>query len=179
MFSLFEAVRERCPPGSEPWKISLDLHKKFIQKRIELTKDGNKFSSPACTYIVRDINDSLEDLKKRKEEGEFSPSQGESWDVDPSPSVFDVETEDLETDIQVGTAMNAQYYFQVYCKPNPNAPQILYKLDDCVYLPQNDTRGKFIILSLVQQRNFRKVKMYNGVCSVERLSNRQFLHKSV
>lgn len=154
MFSLFEAVRERCPPGSEPWKISLDLHKKFIQKRIELTKDGNKFSSPACTYIVRDINDSLEDLKKRKEEGEFSPSQGESWDVDPSPSVFDVETEDLETDIQVGTAMNAQYYFQVYCKPNPNAPQILYKLDDCVYLPQNDTRGKFIIRSLVQQRHF-------------------------
>ena len=113
MFSLFEAVRERSNPTSEIFKISLELQKKFIQKREELTGDGQKFTSPACTFIARDINDSLEDLKKRREEGNFSPSQGESWDVDPSPSVFDVETEDLETEIQMGTDPGAQYFLQV------------------------------------------------------------------
>jgi hypothetical protein len=139
MFSLFEAVRERSLPGSELFQLSLDLNKKFIQKRTELTKNGEKFTSPACTYIVRDIFDSLEDLKKRREEGNFSPSQGDSWDVDPSPSVFDVESEDLDTEIQMGTDPG-HYFLQVYFR-QPNGPPVLYKLDDCVYLSTNDPRG--------------------------------------
>ena len=68
VFSLFEAVRERSEPGSEKFQVSIELHKKFIQRRIELTKTGSKFSSPACTYTDRDIIDSLDDLKKRREE---------------------------------------------------------------------------------------------------------------
>ena len=71
MFSLFEAVRERTEPRSEKFEISLELHKKFIVRRVELTKSATKFSSPACTYTDRDIQDSLDDLKKRREEGNF------------------------------------------------------------------------------------------------------------
>ena len=166
MFSLFEAVRERSLPGSDTFKISLDLHKKFIQKRVEVTKSGERFTSPACTYIVRDINDSLEDLKKRREEGNFSPSQGESWDVDPSPSVFDVETEDLETEIQMGTDPGAQYYLQVYCRPNTPSgtpgPAVLYKLDDCVYLSVNDTRGPRVARITRIWRDQSGVMMFRG-----------------
>ena len=50
----------------------------------------------------------MEDLKKRREEGNFSPSQGEAWEVDnitfPNTNTmvpFDVETEDVEVDTQV------------------------------------------------------------------------------
>ena len=69
MFSLFEAVRERTKPKSEKFEISLELHKKFIARRDELTEYSTKFSSPACTYTYRDIQDSLYklyDLKKRR-----------------------------------------------------------------------------------------------------------------
>ena len=50
----------------------------------------------------------MEDLKKRREMGNFSPSQGEAWEVDnitfPNTNTmvpFDVETEDVEVDTQV------------------------------------------------------------------------------
>ena len=60
------------------------------------------------SFLETDITDSVEDLKKRREEGNFSPSQGEAWEVDnitfPNTSTmvpFDVETEDVEVDTQV------------------------------------------------------------------------------
>ena len=125
MFSLFEAVRERSQPNDEVFKISIELHKKFISRRGELTKNGEKFCSPACTYTDRDIQDSIEDLKKRREEGNFSPSQGENWDVDTGtlpnlPNViipFDVETEDLEVEHPVAIPQmepGSQQFSQVY-----------------------------------------------------------------
>lgn len=141
VFSLFEAIRERCEPGDEVWKLCLELHKKFIKKRDELTKNGQIYSSPACAYGEGDIEDCLDDLKKRREEGEFTPSNGETWDVDSMLVMFDVETEDIETEINLGND-NATYYLQVHL-PNPPPPMapILYKVDDCVYLSVNDTRG--------------------------------------
>ena len=122
VFSLFEAVRERSQPNDEVFKISIELHKKFILRRGELTKNGEKFCSPACTYTDRDIQDSIEDLKKRREEGNFSPSQGENWDVDTVTSQngmsipFDVETEDLEVEHPVAIPQmepGSQQYSQV------------------------------------------------------------------
>ena len=44
----------------------------------------------------------------------------------------------------MGTDPGAQYFLQVYCRNPANPPNtapILYKLDDCVYLSVNDTRG--------------------------------------
>ncbi|CAG5104918.1 Oidioi.mRNA.OKI2018_I69.chr1.g1670.t1.cds [Oikopleura dioica] len=141
VFSLFEAIRERCEPGDEIWKLSLELHKQFIEKRDVLTKSGQLYSSPACAYGLGDIEDSLEDLKKRREEGDFSPQNGETWDVDAMSNMFQVETEDIETEINLGN--DGCTYFLQYHMPHPqqNMPPILYKIDDCVYLSVNDTRG--------------------------------------
>ena len=57
---------------------------------------------------------------------------------------FDVETEDVEVDTHVAIPQmepGSQQYLQVLFRRSPQEHQILYKVDDCVYLSVNDTRG--------------------------------------
>lgn len=181
VFSLFEAIRERCQPEDEIWKLSLELHKQFIEKRDAFTKSGQLYSSPACAYGLGDIEDSLDDLKKRREEGDFSPQNGETWDVDPMPTMFQVETEDIETEINLGND-SCTYYLQYHLPcPQPNLPPVLYKIDDCVYLSVNDTRGPRIarlhkIWKDHQNNIMCKATMYNRPeeCSHEPVRNFHF-----
>ena len=56
----------------------------------DLTKSGKKFSSPAGSFSNEDIDESVEELKKRRAMPDYKATQGDSWEIDSGiyPSII-------------------------------------------------------------------------------------------
>ena len=78
---------------------------------------------------------------------------------------FDVETEDLEVDHPVAIPQmepGSQQYQQVLFRRDPAVAPYLYKIDDCVYLSVNDTRGPRVAQIKRLWRNPNGVLFFRG-----------------